>query len=46
MTELVSAHAATHAYLAVMLDNAAAIHPYAQLGFHEQYRYWYRHKPH
>ena len=33
---------ARYAYLQVMVDNQAAINLYAQLGFKEIYRYWYR----
>jgi GNAT superfamily N-acetyltransferase len=35
---------ATHSYLQVMTDNPAALALYAQLGYREAYRYWYRQK--
>jgi GNAT superfamily N-acetyltransferase len=37
-------HNATQAHLAVLADNAPALHLYAQLSFAESYRYWFRHK--
>ena len=33
---------ATHSYLQVMKDNAAALALYDRLGYHEAYTYWYR----
>jgi ribosomal protein S18 acetylase RimI-like enzyme len=35
-------NSARHAYLQVMLNNAAGLHLYSKLGFTEMYQYWYR----
>jgi ribosomal protein S18 acetylase RimI-like enzyme len=35
-------HGATRGFLAVMCDNAPALHLYDRMGFREVYQYWYR----
>lgn len=35
-------HGARYSYLAVVMNNASALHLYSKLGFSEQYKYWYR----
>lgn len=35
-------HGAKYSYLAVVMNNAPALHLYSELGFQEKYNYWYR----